>query len=286
MAIKLIHKTKAEAGADLWVREFSSINEYVTWCDTQPENEAFKGKHLSSKELGDTGFYGTYSFDEAQDLLSSGWTQGAERLTQVLKATPSSDTKPIVKQVLDVCGANPVVPLFLSGVPVNMQRPVRVQPKQKVVTITRLLTVAGSIKKSEIEREGIKFLSLIQRLEALGVRCNVNAMWSGGDSPSGNGKVCAFKVRIKSANERFNIAKMAYPLAHTSFVRRHGFRYLEVAPEVTHDIASGYGYIMVNDKALNALCGNGEICLRWKISQDISKIQSIGDIKSLTYIGR
>lgn len=49
------------------------------------------------------------------------------------------------------------------------------------------------------------------------------------------------KVRIKSANEKLNISKLAFPLTHPSMLRRLFLRWIEVYPEITKKFVSGYG---------------------------------------------
>ena len=77
----------------------------------------------------------------------------------------------------------------------------------------------------------------IKKIEAQGIRVNLNLIWG---VAAGNTKEVT-KVRLKSANERLNISKLAFPLVHPSMLRRLCFRYLEVAPTVTKSYTLGYG---------------------------------------------
>ena len=53
-------------------------------------------------------------------------------------------------------------------------------------------------------------------------------------------------MNIKEYRQPFNLLKIAYPLAHVSFFRRHGFRYLETLPEMKNSkFVSGYGLSMI-----------------------------------------
>jgi hypothetical protein len=86
--------------------------------------------------------------------------------------------------------------------------------------------------------ESIKALQIVKKIETQGVRCNLNILWHITNIGC-NGYV--MKVRIKSANEKMNISKLAFPLCHPSMLRRLCFRFLETYPTIESKYTFGYG---------------------------------------------
>ena len=65
---------------------------------------------------------------------------------------------------------------------------------------------------------------------------------------------------MKSANERLNISKLAFPLVHPSMFRRLYFRFIEVYPTIPRSFTYGYGKVPVASD-FKAVCGKDEILL-------------------------
>lgn len=61
-------------------------------------------------------------------------------------------------------------------------------------------------------------------------------------SPGSGAKECTcMVVQIKHSSEKLNIAKLAFPLANPSMLRRFNFRWMEQIPNLNSGF-SGYGY--------------------------------------------
>jgi hypothetical protein len=83
-------------------------------------------------------------------------------------------------------------------------------------------------------------------------------------------------VRIKSATEKLNVSKIAFPLVHPSMLRRLFFRYIEVYPNVTKSFVFGYGRPL--NEELKKILGEKEIFLPNVINQDVQKIKDLKNI--------
>lgn len=219
-----------------YVKEFMSIHEFYDYLCKTPFNDAFECKFHASVS-GSFGFTGTKSFDHAVELLKNGWSGMSKKLTQKLKVASKPATQMKPRNVLSVAGYQPIVPLYLAGVPTNMVNKQLVTVKSKVVTVTKLIDYSCNIATSKIEEESIKAMQIVRRLEAQGYRVNLNVGW--GTCAKGNEII--LKVRIKNANEKLNVSKLAFPMVHPSMLRRLFFRYLEVCPDTTEDFLVSYG---------------------------------------------
>lgn len=235
------------------VCEFDSLKEFYDYICETPLNDTFRWGSLSSTSSNRNDWYGTKSFDEATDLFKNGWQIGAEELTKRLKvAETQTDVQTAYKNILSMCGYQAIVPLYLQGVPNNMINKKMVPIKNKVITINKTLSVSASVSSETMKQESIKCFQIIKKIEASGIRVNLNLMIS-------TGHVCV-KIRLKSAGEKLNISKLAFPLVHPSMFRRLYFRFVEVYPTIPKNYKYGYGYVP-DEKQFKSICGKNEIVL-------------------------
>lgn len=255
--------------------EYDSLQEFYKYiCDT-PFNEAFRWEKHSSVTGGEY-FTKTKDFNEAVELFKSGWSDMAGKLVQKLKVIESK-TVPMVKprSKLDVCGYQAIVPLYLQGVPNNMVNKKMVPVKQKVITLNKSIDYSADVDTNQIIEESIKAMQIIKKLEAQGFRCNLNIVLGS----SAGGKQFLMKVRIKSANEKLNVSKLAFPLVHPSMLRRLFFRFMEVYPNVTKSFVHGYGFPATSEQLRKIF--KGEYLLPNFIKKDVNNINGIDDLENV-----
>lgn len=257
------------------VIEYDSLKEFYDYICNTPFNEAFRWAKHSSVE-GDQWFTKTKDFNEAVELFKGGWSDMAGKLVQKLKVIESKQV-PMMKprSKLDVCGYQAIVPLYLQGVPNNMVNKKMVPVKQKVITLNKSIDYHGGVSTNEIMDESIKAMQIVKKLEAQGYRCNLNLVLG---SSEGN-KQFVMKVRIKSANEKLNVSKLAFPLVHPSMLRRLFFRFMEVYPNVTKAFVHGYG--MPATSAEMRKIFKGEYLLPNFIKKDVNSINGIDDLENM-----
>lgn len=203
--------------------EFGSISEFINYI----ENRENTKKIGNESTTGSHSFTGTHSYKEAMELLRGGWTEEAKKLTQMLNASVSTKEQQMQrKQVRSVAGGQAIVAAYLNGAPNNMMMQKLEPKKQKVITVTKAIGYLAGVSKETISAEAIKALKVVMKLEAQGYRVNLNVMSVSEDC----GKAIACKVRVKNANEKLNISKVAFPMCHPSFFRRMVFKFREVFP--------------------------------------------------------
>ena len=259
------------------VIQFDSLQEFYKYiCDT-PFNDAFRWVSHSSV-TGDKHWTKTESFDEAVQLFKNGWSDMATKLVQRLKVIESK-TEPTMKprNKLDVCGYQAIVPLYIQGVPNNMMNKKMVPVKQKVITLNKSLDYSGSVSSDKIIEESIKAMQIVKKLEAQGFRCNLNIALGTTAGWGKEEKQFIIKVRIKSANEKLNVSKLAFPLVHPSMLRRLFFRFIEVYPNVTKNFVGGYGHPATSNELRNVFVG--EYLLPNFIKKDVNTINTITDLE-------
>ncbi len=254
---------------------FGSLNEFYNYlCDT-PFNDAFRWAEHSSVERSahKTKWTQTKSFDEAVLLMKHGWSDMAQKLVNKLKVIDRK-TEMVSKRraANSVAGFHPIVPLYLAGVPTSMVSYKMVPVKQKVVNITKLFNYHGGIKSDTIINESIKVLQVVRKLEAQGYSVNIDVALGS----SAGGRNIATSIRIKNANERLNISKVAFPMVHPSMLRRLMFRYIEVTPNTTKAYVDGYGAPIQKAEMSKIFPDSIVIPAIWDI--DINKVNTVDDI--------
>ena len=271
-------ETKLNVGAFVkaYVREFSSLNDFETYITNTPLNDTFRWEKLASVS-GSEEFTGTHSYEQAVEMFKNGWQSKAEELTKKLKVIQNQVIDAQVQKVLfDVVGFQASVPRYLQGIPTNMVNKKLVPIKQKIVTINKDISYNCGVTTEQIVEASIQTLQLVKRIEAQGIRVNLNLIW--GVKASGSNEIV--KIRLKSANERVNISKLAFPLVHPSMLRRLCFRYLEVAPTITHGYIYGYGSPL-DGSQLKTYCKD-EYVLPRLFNGDLSKLGDLTTVCGLT----
>ena len=110
----------------------------------------------------------------------------------------------------------------------------------KVLNIVYFIGASCDVDKNELATAGAKLLNIINTLEAQGYRTNVFAARC--VVPIINGKtqnksLLNLAVKIKDSGKHLNITKIAYPIAHPAFFRRHCFKW---ADTVCKNLTSTY----------------------------------------------
>lgn len=254
------------------ISKFDSINEFYKYlCDT-PFNEAFRWAEHSSVD-GSYRFTQTYNFDEAVNLMKNGWSDMAKKLNAKLQVNEKQNAMVNKRKMVNsVAGFQPIVPLYLAGVPTNMVQQKMVPVKQKVVNITKSISYNASVSTEIIIEESVKAMQIVKKLEAMGYRVNLSiALGSIRSDRQLFSKVC-----IKHANEKLNVSKLAFPLVHPSMLRRLFFRFIEVCPDTTNNFVRGYGTAATADQIKKVY--SEDIILPAKFKGNVENIHSLEDL--------
>lgn len=260
------------------VEAFDSINQFYKYlCDT-PFNGPFLW-HDHASVNNDYQFTQTKSFEQAVRLMREGWSAMSATLTQKLQVATKRDGQVYRRRdVLSVSGYQPIVPLYLAGVPTNMVSKQLVAVKSKIIDIVKLVNYSSLVSSDTIQDESVKALRVVKKLEAQGYRCNLYialGTWAGTETEQVR-IVC--KVKVKGASERLNISKLAFPMVHPSMLRRLFFRFIEVHPSVTKSFVDSYGYPIKYPDMQKIL--KGDIVLPSIFTEDVEKIVDLESLRA------
>ncbi len=225
---------------DFRFENFKSVYEFEKAIRTRPLNEAFKGEQVS-KNKGDSDWYQTENFDEANDFLLKGWNAKIDEIRTVLEKFSSKVVVERRKLRSDIVGFMPNVPSAIKGFPQSMYRYTKVNKieSQRVLHLILNTCSTGSTSGETLLNAGLTVLKLAMILDKSNVRTKIDVVPK--MSYEGVNKCYGCTVTIKDYRQSFNYAKMAYPIANPSFFRRHGFAWLEHLDGDMRDWAGGYG---------------------------------------------
>lgn len=255
------------------VTEFDTLGEFLSYIKNAPKNKFYQNRNNSESE--GYSFTHTHSCQEAEELATKGWDRASVQMSNKIKVNQTTEIQSHrTKPVYGVVGSQASVPRYLQGIPTNMVSRTSVPVKQKIITITKGISYSGNWTTDKMIEESLKALQIVQNLEAKGQRVKLNVSFMAMDNARKYYQVC--KVCIKQPDERLNIAKLAFPLAHPSMLRRFMLRFTEINENVTRDLGHGYGtpcVQIIKDKVLQ----KGEYYLPEEIG-DIEKfIKTLGN---------
>lgn len=257
--------------------EFQNMGEFIKYLqDNDFVEKDFSNEYERPCTNSRMGWYGSTNLNDAIEICENGWSEKAKRLTTKIKTyTTTSDFAKYQKRFISQAGYQPIVPLYLAGVPNNMINSRFDQKKQKIITITKSIGYRGNVSPMQIEQESLKTLSIIQMLENKGYRVNLNICNTWFDCCKNH---ITLKINIKKANEKLNISKIAFPLTHPSMLRRLVFRFREIVPEHCGRNAGASEY----DKASNiaAIDPKKEIFIPSFMDMSMDEIKDLKDLES------
>lgn len=232
------------------INVFENINSYNKFL-SDPKN--VKPGRDNSSESGSKGFTGTSSYKEAEELLKYGdqdtfeYIKKQQREMNIEKLMGNVINKP--KSFNNIVGYQANVPLFLNGVPKNMIDSEKRKTDFKILNIYLDVCASSWVSSNDIRKAGSVYATVIDILEKYGYRINLYA----GDVSECNGEKVMSVCRIKTDREPLNLKKMSFPIANPSFLRRIGFKYMEVCNSDNDFTNYCYGRPYTDEQAISML---------------------------------
>lgn len=190
------------------------------------------GIHEASDSRGREDFFWSSDFADAQRIARVGWQEGADKVARhrdgfaafIAAAVNAKATQP----TWDVCGQWYDPAKFFAGEPEYWydERHVGDQCSTRVVGLRLNNCVSASVDANIIVARGLAVLVAVDLLESCGVRCEIIV----GTATKGNydDSIVESNVMVKRAGEPVEPNALAFTIAHPSFFRRFGFRFMEV----------------------------------------------------------
>lgn len=229
-------------------RKFNSLHEFNEYLNAGTSQPAFKGRE-SSLDTTDYDFYRTQNYEEAEHRMIYGDKKLSKKIEDagLKKALANIYRHRTVKQLrTGVVGAIPNVPAYIAGTPNSMIYHANVKKRQRVVNVAYNMAVSGGVSGVNIIMRAARLLSALAKIEAAGTQVNLYAV----NLSENEGSRIAFAIKIKSAGQKFDFLKMAYPIAHPSMNRRQKFRFIEITEGVPSHFKYGYGYAINDEKEI------------------------------------
>lgn len=217
---------------DFNIEEYDSAMEVVEKCKSRRRTSS--SFHDMKTHNIHMSWHGVESYDDALELMRTGYQPTVEKLRSALKVTKSGEGARFSFRN-EIQGFAPVVPLALKGVPncmINMSmKPI----KAKVIDVYYDVVANCGHSSDEIIGAGQKFLASVVELERQGYRFNLYAVQTYSDSNSADMLV----VRVKRDSQPLDLKRVSFSLTHTGFFRVIGFDWYSKVPGGKY--RSGYG---------------------------------------------
>lgn len=223
------------------IKKYDSMQQFI---NTINQGENVLGRYSSQRE--DDNFAGTASYNEAENLLKSGYLEPLEDFKQAYKITSQTGTQRRINT--NVVGFAPCVPNAIQGRPDSMIFYKQTPAKVKTINLVYVPCDHGRCSKQYFVDGGKKIIQIIQEMEKQNIRVNLYSVPMA-VYPRTDKKLIAL-VNLKKAGQKLELKKLCFPLAHPSWLRRFGLKQLEVCKEFwdilnkseKKQIYHGYGY--------------------------------------------
>lgn len=209
-------------------RNYDSVSDYVSEMSDMTRRPP-RGVYESHDDAECGKFFWTGSFREALDLWRTGWKEGADRVAQYRKGfdafIQAVKTAKSKQYAWDMTGEWWDIGRIATGEPECCANELDTGDgiASRVVSIRLNNCVSAAVDANIICARGLAVLVAVDLLEACGIRCEVVV---GTATRAGN--VVESNVIIKKAGEQVEPNAIAFNVAHPSFFRRFGFRFMEL----------------------------------------------------------
>lgn len=219
---------------------YNSIDQLLRTISERPVNKVFKNYERSS-QTGSEKFTGTKSYKAAEELIQGGWSEPLKELKERTKelSVKSNVTTNRTRPRNSVVGYAPCVPAAILGLPESMIATDRVPSKIKAVTIVYSNSGPCRVKTDQFLKAGAVVLNIVNNLELQGYRVRLLCEFY---SAKERTERVVGRVSVKDWRQPLDLKKIAFPIAHSSMLRRIGFKWIETVPGLTnYGWPSGYG---------------------------------------------
>lgn len=222
---------------------FNSISEMMDIFDKRPNNKIMQYENSSSTK-GDMHWYGTDSYEEASQLMRTGYTKIIPEIKQGLSKSAKVMSKSFSlmnarRQKNLPVGFIPNVPNAILNLPNSMIDMPIIPQKRKTMSIIYVMAGNCGCEAKMWINAGIALLTAIKIIERMGISVSIDVSFYCG---SEEGEMAVGSVCVKHFGQPLDIQKLCFPLAHPSMFRRIGFKFLETTPVITKEsFADGYG---------------------------------------------
>jgi hypothetical protein len=213
---------------------FETISEIPAWIQAHPRAGGDDSSVSASRSIHWDARMG---YDGAIAMAEDGgyWPEGAAKMVEATTKMDQLKHDGIVSEIdYDVTGHYLDIDEYLSGSPECWER-VDEEQSAPVVSIGVQAYTPASVDQEDFTNRGAALLSVIDDLEAKGIRCELWTCVSG--KYRGNKEIgIDMRVCLKRAEENWSPSSVAFGMGNAAFSRRIGFR----VAESFKDLHKGY----------------------------------------------
>lgn len=262
----------------VYLESFGTITSMIYTLDHRINNNVMYGLYKSRD--GSFRFTGTNSYEEARDIYKRGYTKILPEIREkvkslVVKYNNYNSSKSSVNN--DFVGFIPNVPNALMNLPSSMIHRKSCPRRTKTLHIIYFMGGNCSVDKDIFKNSGIVLLAAIQIIEKRRIDVMLEVGFFGA---CGKSEILGGVVKLKGYQEKLNIQKLCFPIAHPSFFRRFGLRFIETFPAMKDQgYRDAYGHAMNLEslkkcftfKDKNAIILNA-LFIKEKLNNDVEKL--------------
>lgn len=222
---------------------FASIGDYADHVARLHRNKVWWPNTDKSSQKSHSRDWCADSFGGAlQRCLDGGfWPEGAESLATVDVRELAAEMSPLTDIAIElgVAGGAVDVGEYLAGGEECFYQAQEVEENKPIVRIGFMAVCSAAVKAKQMLCRGRGLLALVECFELRGYSVELTAV----DSFDNGGSMTYGETHttIKAAGEPWSAATVAYPMAHTGWSRRLGFRFLEGSTAGEPSNSNGYG---------------------------------------------
>jgi hypothetical protein len=208
------------------VRKHILADSYGDFIQYLTENKS-RAKAIGTRY--DRKFTGTDNLDEALDLAKFGWEEGLKKCEHILASIEPRLFSCLKKREVEYhyAGGVPDVGVFLANDPECFLGNTFVEDKGKgkMTRIVCNVFASAFYSKEQLITRGVCVLAVVDALEKQGRSCEIVVM----ETVQSHGGIWEIEVPIKKAGQVAEMERIAFALAHPSFLRRLCFAAQDLA---------------------------------------------------------
>lgn len=214
------------------VEQFDSLDDMFSKIDSRGWNEACANKSRSSERSDSDSKWtnGVATYEEAVECLKKGFPEALEEMKKhVVEQVGKVEMVGVgsrAKPQAYYAGGSPNVARAIMGVPRDMRRYRREPMKEKTVHIVYCPDCAANVSSARVLEAGAKVLAIVQLLE----RMNYSVKLSIGTYFKMSSAYAGMETVLKGFRSPLDIGKITFPFAHSAYLRKIGFRWVETTP--------------------------------------------------------
>lgn len=216
-----------------WSIQFESLADMVRFIDNTPRvwsqnssrtNEAGRNWDLNA------------GYDGAVKLARDGWEEGVRTILTNISSLPN---KARAERRYSIAGDYADASRAASGDPFNMVRRGNAHRNRPVMTIAVNTIASGGTRADVLAKFGAALVSVIDRLENMGVRVELygTAGFMGLNTGPTGARSCRVAWLVKGAGDSLDLSAVAFGIGHPAVMRRLAFAVVERSPT-----GNTYGY--------------------------------------------